>query len=415
MIEKSFYVNLPSNTSVKSFPKNTKSNFTTLLEEAIELNNKYEVALVEISNFSSFAVDFGHIVYENLYGFFSNEKRHLFNDVKLQFKNGISLLEFSKKLNSEILINFIKNEYMYRYRKAYKEKSYNNCDLTEKIINVFQKKAKKTLFEIQVNDDFKFSDQMIYLGGLFDTKNKKFVFENIDRLSQNFDLIILTCPEIEDDESILERNSFYIDKINFFDDDHIIIRQNSNFSIEKILVSNILPSTKINLIDKFNAINNENQTKTKNKISLNFNLSEYLPKIIFLEPNYFQIASNISIKLNGLISKIITNSNKEEYICRNKEIFLMPEFIQTVKSILVYTDIIEDQYFGDVRSQILRILNIKSSESVDTLHIANPHYLKVKSSRISSINIEICDISGNQIKYTDNFSNLNITLHFRQK
>ena len=185
--------------------------------------------------------------------------------------------------------------------------------------------------------------------------------------------------------------------------------------IETILVSNMLPSTKINLIDKFNAINNENQTKTKNKISLNFNLSEYLPKIIFLEPNYFQIASNISIKLNGLISKIITNSNKEEYICRNKEIFLMPEFIQTVKSILVYTDIIEDQYFGDVRSQILRILNIKSSESVDTLHIANPHYLKVKSSRISSINIEICDISGNQIKYTDNFSNLNITLHFRQK
>ena len=172
---------------------------------------------------------------------------------------------------------------MYRYRKAYKEKSYNNCDLTEKIINVFQKKAKKTLFEIQVNDDFKFSDQMIYLGGLFDTKNKKFVFENIDRLSQNFDLIILTCPEIEDDESILERNSFYIDKINFFDDDQIIIRQNSNFSIEKILVSNMLPSTKINLIDKFNAINNENQTKTKNKISLNFNLSEYLPKIIFLE------------------------------------------------------------------------------------------------------------------------------------
>ena len=63
------------------------------------------------------------------------------------------------------------------------------------------------------------------------------------------------------------------DKINFFDDDHIIIRQNSNFSIEKILVSNILPSTKITLIDKFNAINNENQSKIKNKISLNLNLN----------------------------------------------------------------------------------------------------------------------------------------------
>ena len=51
---------------------------------------------------------------------------------------------------------------------------------------------------------------------------------------------------------------------------------------------------------------------------------------------------------------------------RKKETFFVPEFIQTVKSIAVYTDIIESQYFGDVRSQIIRILNIKSAPSDDT-------------------------------------------------
>ena len=60
-----FYVSLPSNGSAKSFPNNTQSNFTTLLENPIELFGKYQVALVEISNFSNFSVNLGTIVFKN--------------------------------------------------------------------------------------------------------------------------------------------------------------------------------------------------------------------------------------------------------------------------------------------------------------------------------------------------------------
>ena len=91
MKERSFYVTLPSNASLKAYPKNTKANYTTLLEEAIDINSKYEVALVEISNFSSFFVQFGHITYENPLNFFLMGKRPSEIELKMNLKNGISL------------------------------------------------------------------------------------------------------------------------------------------------------------------------------------------------------------------------------------------------------------------------------------------------------------------------------------
>ena len=51
MLADNFYVSLPSNAA--KFPKNTQSNFTTILENPIELIGNYQVALVEISNFSN--------------------------------------------------------------------------------------------------------------------------------------------------------------------------------------------------------------------------------------------------------------------------------------------------------------------------------------------------------------------------
>jgi len=150
-------------------------------------------------------------------------------------------------------------------------------------------------------------------------------------------------------------------------------------------------------------------------IPLNIPFAEFLPKFSAFESNLLEISICTDVLLNGLISKLLTNSDLEIFIVRKKETFFVPEFIQTVKSIAVYTDIIESQYFGDVRSQIIRILNIKSAPSDDTWHILNPQYLNVKCSRISSINIELRDMDGNKINYLDNFSSLNITLHFRIK
>ena len=93
----------------------------------------------------------------------------------------------------------------------------------------------------------------------------------------------------------------------------------------------------------------------------------------------------------------------------------MPSKLQILKYILIYTDIIEPQYFGDVRSPILRSVNIKSTEAENATYFDNPHYLDVCKTRIDTINIQICDINGNHIKFNDLFSNIHITLHFKPK
>ena len=45
----SFYVTLPSNSSMDLYPDNTMTEFTILLKEPIKLDCQYEVALVELT------------------------------------------------------------------------------------------------------------------------------------------------------------------------------------------------------------------------------------------------------------------------------------------------------------------------------------------------------------------------------
>jgi hypothetical protein len=92
-----FYVSLPSNGSAKSFPTNTQSNFTTLLENPIELLGKYQVALVEISNFSNFSVNLGSIIFKNPFFGSVYENRAEFIEFELRIENGVDLKRFCSK------------------------------------------------------------------------------------------------------------------------------------------------------------------------------------------------------------------------------------------------------------------------------------------------------------------------------
>jgi hypothetical protein len=413
MKEKSFYVTLPSNASMESYPKNIPSNFTILLEEALELNSKFEVALVEISNFSNFSVIFGKIKFENPFTFFLMGGRPSIIELSLKIKNGISLQEFCKILNVKIFLKFVKTEYLFRYRRAFKDLYSNDIDFEKRIIYLLKKKSTKDSYEFQVSKEFKFHQEIENLGGIYDFQTSKFKFSNIEKLSEVFDLNIQISPEFEENETVFLRDSFFYEKENLFSEDFFILRKNSKLDLNQIFIKSHLPYLN-KIFEKFTA-KFDNNLLTRRFIPLNFPYLEFLPKFSALDSNILEISSCTDLLFFGLISKLLTKSNLEEYTLRKKETFLVPDFIQTVKSIAIYTDIIESQYFGDVRSQIIRILNIKSVPSDDTLHILNPQYLNVKCSKISSINIEIRDMNGNKINYIDNFSSLNITLHFRIK
>ena len=66
-------------------------------------------------------------------------------------------------------------------------------------------------------------------------------------------------------------------------------------------------------------------------------------------------------------------------------------------------------------AQILRVINIKSSQTPDMItYFQNPDYVPCKKTIINSINISILDLEGNYIKFDSDFAFVILKLHFRK-
>jgi len=61
----SFYVTLPSNSSMEFYPNNTLTNFTTQLKVPLKFNCEFEVALVEITFSHGWIVELGNLHFES--------------------------------------------------------------------------------------------------------------------------------------------------------------------------------------------------------------------------------------------------------------------------------------------------------------------------------------------------------------
>ena len=141
----------------------------------------------------------------------------------------------------------------------------------------------------------------------------------------------------------------------------------------------------------------------------------YLPYFKLLNSQTFKLETNYEITFGGLIAQVLNNSEILNLIVKETKIFTLSPYLQLTKFILIYTNIIEPQFYAEKSSAILRTVNIKAKKSDNVIFYDNPHYLNLSQTRISSINIELRDMNGNKINYLDNFSSLNITLHFRIK
>ncbi len=95
--------------------------------------------------------------------------------------------------------------------------------------------------------------------------------------------------------------------------------------------------------------------------------------------------------------------------------FLLPKRIQILNSIFVHTNIIESQYCGNKKSNILRLLNVKYKKDQRIIINKGKKYIDVKNSIISSINIELLDDLNNILISDDFFSQVLMVLHFRLK
>jgi hypothetical protein len=136
-----------------------------------------------------------------------------------------------------------------------------------------------------------------------------------------------------------------------------------------------------------------------------------LPTFKYVGANRIELDSSLAnIKINGLLADFLNNSKINIFTLDSKESFYLPSKIQPTKFIVIYTDI-----YGNIKSPILNTVNIRSENDENTVFFDNPHYLNLNRTRIETINIQICDFTGELIQFRDNFSSIHMTLHFKKK
>jgi hypothetical protein len=393
------------------------------------LQGPYQVALVEISNFSNIKIQLGKITFKNpLHGnnFYENRKESIAFNLSVQ--NGIALEQFCNALNYEIENNFIKEEYIYRYKLAYECSEdivetlhkLNNEKKNQKrpILNILKKNKPIVQYDLIDKLESPFKEKFFKYGAIYDLLKTRYTFMSIDDLKKDFDLIVMTTPPEETSLEVLFTKEYFMDKKSLITEDEHLIENHYRIP-RKVVEESQVPGLKLDpqhpaqkaaselahLSNFWDFYNKENYEK----------LFKLLPQIIFLNSEKILIQTYNNIEFDGLISKVINNNDIEKTLIIKPTLFYLPANLQLIKYILVYSDIIEAQYFGDVRSAILRTVNLKAQNLENVTFFDNPHYLNVCKTRIETINIEICDINGNHIQFQDFFSNIHIILHFRRK
>ena len=105
----SFYVTLPSNSSMDLYPSNTISQFTVALKEPIRLDSNYEVALVEMTYKHSWSLQVGKLYIDLV-------NPNFLDTFDLVYHDGENIKNFAYRLNGEIHQFYLEKEDNRRYK-----------------------------------------------------------------------------------------------------------------------------------------------------------------------------------------------------------------------------------------------------------------------------------------------------------
>lgn len=167
----------------------------------------------------------------------------------------------------------------------------------------------------------------------------------------------------------------------------------------------------------------EKDTKTKMSPQdvflkiVNLDVFEYFSlknnKIIFDNIDGFYL-----LEINGYMKKFfktdLSKLTKEKGSKNITDDFVtLPKKIRNFNNIYIHTNIIDYQYFGDSKIQLLRTIPFRNN--FNEFSFETPYYVSVKDTVINTINIEFRDIFGNIISFDNIFTQNILNLHFRKK
>jgi len=132
---------------------------------------------------------------------------------------------------------------------------------------------------------------------------------------------------------------------------------------------------------------------------------------------YLKVPKNTSITFEDKLAEIIGLKNYKK-LDKDYELQLKmhDKYINTIDSFIVYVDIIEDQYYGNVLAPIIRTVTPQGNNG-DYVSIiySSPHYVSLKKFVFDTININIRDSQGNFIHFNNLLGKVIVKLHFKKK
>ena len=122
------------------------------------------------------------------------------------------------------------------------------------------------------------------------------------------------------------------------------------------------------------------------------------PEVVCLDKQVKSILSQANPKL----------PDKTQLLTREKLL------LNTIPSIYIYTDIIKYQYVGDVKVPLLGVLPVQGLDGEQQYWSFNPpYYIPVAMSTLSSVNIHLADVKGDEIPFFGD-GKVVARLHFRR-
>jgi len=147
--------------------------------------------------------------------------------------------------------------------------------------------------------------------------------------------------------------------------------------------------------------NLKNEEKLKNNLNI-FKCEE--GNVITVQMNA-EIEGRINVFFNMTTNRTLLKSMKYHF----------PNFLNFIKYIVIYTDCISPQLFGDTFTQCLRVIAVQNTSEGVINRFEAPFYVPVSKNQISDINIAIKDLEGKPIKFSNPFSQVIVKLHFQKK
>lgn len=356
----SFYVTLPSNGSKQYYADNTASVFRNQLTQPLQLEGRWEVALVEMQ----YPLSWNFMANKNKLGVFFVHKIDIGN--RKFYKRNASF-----KLNTGVLVSIVKR----------RDLIYDNYTLD------YVTNGKRDLHQNQeVSISEEASKISLAMCPMMDEEYVLQVFAPEDSHYKS-----MTYVEVEFEQNQIASSDYVASVVHAQLKQAIL--QNINLSNPKFLEL-------YQIFDVF----------LDTVFDHNNRLSEYYSR-------YKTLCGLVGFKSSRELLHVMgfkSPKNDVELIqFPNETSKKGPPLKFKTPALYVYTDIITDDYVGDVKIPLLRAVGIEGDRGeFANKEFIHPHYKALKTGYINSIRIEVKDDTGEDIDFA--VGKVICTLHFRR-